>query len=107
MQSVALLQMETESWMKSFACTTIPWSARSASLDIVSCLQIDVDPDCRYSVFVSFVEIYNEQVFDLLEPSEKKGLGPWWFVSLYPEIPPRLDQLCLGEASGTQAAERT
>jgi hypothetical protein len=35
--------------------------------------QIEVDPDCRYSVFVSFVEIYNEQVYDLLEPSEKKG----------------------------------
>ena len=37
-------------------------------------MQMDVDPDCRYAVFVSFVEIYNEAAYDLLEAADKKGV---------------------------------
>ncbi len=39
--------------------------------------QIEVDPDCRYAVFVSYVEIYNEVVYDLLEPPLKESMLIW------------------------------
>lgn len=29
----------------------------------------DLDPDRHFTVFVSFLQIYNEKVFDLLNPS--------------------------------------
>ncbi len=71
-QRLDLLPMVTGFWTKSCACMTAQWFVffRISSALLA---KIDVDPDCRYSVFVSFVEIYNEQVYDLLEPSEKKG----------------------------------
>jgi hypothetical protein len=33
-----------------------------------------VDQDAMYAVFVSYVEIYNDLVYDLLEDSIKDGL---------------------------------
>ena len=30
------------------------------------CYSDNIDPDCRYAVFVSYIEIYNENIFDLL-----------------------------------------
>ncbi|XP_044746459.1 kinesin-like protein KIF23 [Coccinella septempunctata] len=36
----------------------------------------DVDVDCSYAVFVSYVEIYNNTVYDLLDESNGKNLQP-------------------------------
>ena len=33
----------------------------------------DVDQDCRYAVFVSYVEIYNNYVYDLLDEDQLSG----------------------------------
>jgi len=35
--------------------------------DIDHCRSENTNPDCRYAVFVSYVEIYNDYVYDLLE----------------------------------------
>ena len=34
-----------------------------------------VEPNRIYSVFVSFLQIYNEKVFDLLNPQIVQGVG--------------------------------
>lgn len=28
---------------------------------------LPVDPNCRYAVFISYLEIYNEKIYDLLD----------------------------------------
>ncbi|EGD81236.1 hypothetical protein PTSG_11273 [Salpingoeca rosetta] len=33
---------------------------------------LNVDPDCKYSVFVTYIEVYNERIYDLLEPPPGK-----------------------------------
>ncbi|KAI8359078.1 kinesin motor domain-containing protein [Choanephora cucurbitarum] len=35
--------------------------------------KIDIDPDFQYAVWISFVEIYNEQLFDLFLPPQTKS----------------------------------
>ena len=39
---------------------------RKTPYNVQHCFSENVDPDCRYSVFVSYTEIYNETVIDLL-----------------------------------------
>jgi len=34
-----------------------------------------MEPQRHYSVFVSFLQIYNEKVFDLLNPQIVQGVG--------------------------------
>lgn len=35
--------------------------------DIEYCRSENINPDVRYAVFISYVEIYNDYVYDLLE----------------------------------------
>lgn len=37
-----------------------------------------MDEDCSYSIFVSFIEIYNNYVYDLLEETPEDTIQPKW-----------------------------
>ena len=34
--------------------------------------------DCGYKVFISFIQIYNESIYDLIDPSDGKPLKMRW-----------------------------
>lgn len=36
----------------------------------------DVDEDSSYSVFVSYIEIYNNYIYDLLEETQEDAIKP-------------------------------
>lgn len=38
----------------------------------------DVDEDSSYSVFVSYIEIYNNYIYDLLEENQDDAIKPKW-----------------------------
>jgi len=37
-----------------------------------------VDEDSSYSVFVSYIEIYNNYIYDLLEENQEDAIKPKW-----------------------------
>lgn len=37
-----------------------------------------VDEDSSYSVFVSYIEIYNNYIYDLLEDTQEDAIKPKW-----------------------------
>uniref|UniRef100_A0A7N8XXW4 Kinesin-like protein n=1 Tax=Mastacembelus armatus TaxID=205130 RepID=A0A7N8XXW4_9TELE len=37
-----------------------------------------VDEDCSYSIFVSYIEIYNNYIYDLLEETQEDAIKPKW-----------------------------
>lgn len=37
-----------------------------------------VDEDSSYSVFVSYIEIYNNYIYDLLEETQEDAIKPKW-----------------------------
>lgn len=47
-----------------------------------NCKLEDVDEDSVYGVFVSYIEIYNNYIYDLLDESPFDPTKPKWVVSL-------------------------
>ncbi|XP_033971864.1 kinesin-like protein KIF23 isoform X5 [Trematomus bernacchii] len=45
-----------------------------------ACKSENVDEDCCYSVFVSYIEIYNNYIYDLLEDAPFDPIRPKWFA---------------------------
>ncbi|XP_077601070.1 kinesin-like protein KIF23 isoform X1 [Stigmatopora nigra] len=43
-----------------------------------ACKADDVDDDCSYTVFVSYIEIYNNYIYDLLEENTEEAVKPKW-----------------------------
>ncbi|XP_051917833.1 kinesin-like protein KIF23 isoform X1 [Hippocampus zosterae] len=43
-----------------------------------ACKADDVDEDSSYSVFVSYIEIYNNYIYDLLEENQEDAIRPKW-----------------------------
>ncbi|XP_077425304.1 kinesin-like protein KIF23 isoform X1 [Vanacampus margaritifer] len=43
-----------------------------------TCKADDVDEDSSYSVFVSYIEIYNNYIYDLLEENQEDAIRPKW-----------------------------
>lgn len=37
-----------------------------------------VDEDSSYSIFVSYIEIYNNYIYDLLEENQEDAIKPKW-----------------------------
>lgn len=37
-----------------------------------------VDEDSSYSIFVSYIEIYNNYIYDLLEETQEDAIKPKW-----------------------------
>ncbi|XP_063077606.1 kinesin-like protein KIF20B [Engraulis encrasicolus] len=55
---------------KSLTCKTLLEGSTSSDIDMQSeeeCVSLDADPNMKFSVWVSFCEIYNESIHDLLE----------------------------------------
>ena len=50
----------SKAYAKSHTC-------KDVNYEVEHCYSENIDPDCRYAVFVSYVEIYNERIFDLLD----------------------------------------
>ena len=44
-----------------------------------------VDEDSSYSVFVSYIEIYNNYIYDLLEENQEDAIKPKWVQKVYSE----------------------
>ena len=44
-----------------------------------------VDEDSSYSVFVSYVEIYNNYIYDLLEETQEDVIKPKWVQKVWTE----------------------
>ena len=44
----------------------------------------ETQDNVHYSCFVSFMEIYNEKIRDLLNPSNAKKLNIFWILSFFP-----------------------
>lgn len=43
-----------------------------------ACKADGVDEDSSYSVFVSYIEIYNNYIYDLLEETQEEAVKPKW-----------------------------
>lgn len=41
----------------------------------------DVDEDSSFSIFVSYIEIYNNYIYDLLEETQEDAIKPKWVQS--------------------------
>lgn len=44
-----------------------------------------VDEDSSYSVFVSYIEIYNNYIYDLLEETQEDVIKPKWVQKMFSE----------------------
>lgn len=44
-----------------------------------------VDEDSSYSVFVSYIEIYNNYTYDLLEETQEDVIKPKWVQKMFSE----------------------
>lgn len=44
-----------------------------------------VDEDSSYSVFVSYIEIYNNYIYDLLEETQEDVIKPKWVQKMLTE----------------------
>ncbi|XP_076802728.1 kinesin-like protein KIF23 isoform X2 [Clavelina lepadiformis] len=66
----ALLEKQEREIMFPLTTTKTPSKNRTKTpdvrYDLEHCISENIDPDCRYAVFVSYVEIYNDYIYDLL-----------------------------------------
>jgi len=59
-------EMEILPLLRSTKVYTKSRSYKDVHYEVEHCYSENIDPDCRYAVFISYIEIYNENIFDLL-----------------------------------------